>query len=56
MTDESTGEIVLKDLEIQPEAFKSGPFHEEDEKGSTTIYYDVSTKRGSVTVMKSHLY
>lgn len=51
MTDESTGEIVLKDLEIQPEAFKNGPFHEEDEKGSTTIYYDAKSKRGSVTVM-----
>ena len=51
MTDESTGKIVLKDLEIQPEAFKNGPFHEEDGNGSTTIYYDASTKRGSVTVM-----
>ncbi|HGX4521753.1 hypothetical protein GNZ01_07585 [Escherichia coli] len=51
MTDERTGEIVLKDLEIQPEAFKNGPFHEEDKNGSTTIYYDASTKRGSVTVM-----
>lgn len=51
MTDESTGEIVLKDLEIQPEAFKNGPFHEEDAKGSTTIYYNASTKRGSITVM-----
>lgn len=51
MTDESTGEIVLKDLELQPEAFKNGPFHEEDAKGSTTIYYDATKKRGSVTVM-----
>ncbi|WEM33586.1 hypothetical protein EJP02_525 [Escherichia phage EJP2] len=51
MTDENTGGMFTKPLELNPAMFKAGMFHEEDEKGSTTIYYDEQRKRGTVTVM-----
>ncbi|AIT14166.1 hypothetical protein VWH18_06060 [Escherichia coli O157] len=51
MTNEETAEIVTKSLELAPAMFANGPYHEEDDQGSTTIYYDAKSKRGSVTVM-----
>ena len=57
VTDEKTGKITRTRLELVGEHSQKGTqhtYHEEDNTGSTTVWFDSNTGKGVISIMNSH--